>query len=245
MVKDHVLLKMDRETLLAKAEEIGRLEEAEANEADKNAFLSDQVCQAMKEAEFHKLLKPKRYGGYSVELKPYTEMIRTVSRYSMAAGWLAYFYSAHEVWPAYLPPKGRDLVLGGDTLLADVVAPIGRAEKDGEGFRLYGQWNFCSGVLSADWIGLGAMAELTQGEGPEYCLFVLPKSDVIIVHNWDTIGLRGSGSNGVLVEGAFVPSYMIVPAKNLFATGIPVGSDYDENDPVYRMPFKCVYVCVS
>ena len=76
--------KIDRETLLAKAVEIGKLAEAEAVEADKNGFLSDKVCQAMKEAEFHKLLKPKRYGGYSVELKPYTEMIRTVARHSMA-----------------------------------------------------------------------------------------------------------------------------------------------------------------
>jgi len=244
VVENHVLLKgkMNRATLLAKAVEIGKLAEAEAAEADKNAFLSDKVSQAMKEAEFHKLLKPKRYGGFSVDLKPYTEMIRTVARHSMAAGWLAYFYSAHEVWPAYLPPKGRDLVLGGDTLLADVVAPIGRTEKDGDGFRLYGQWNFCSGVLSADWIGLGAMAELTEGEGPEYCLFVLPKSDVTIIRNWDTLGLRGSGSNGVLAEGVFVPSHMIVPAKNLLATGIPVGGDYDENDPVYRMPFMPLFL---
>ncbi|WP_338451139.1 acyl-CoA dehydrogenase [Niallia oryzisoli] len=244
MATYNVLLKgkMDRETLLANAEAIGKMAEAEAMEADKNGHLSDKVSQAMKEAEFHKLMKPKKYGGHSVDLTTYTEMIRTVARHSMAAAWLAYFYSAHEVWPAYLPPKGRDEVLGGDTLLADVVAPVGKVEKDGEGFRLYGQWNFCSGVLSSDWVGLGAMAELNEGEGPEYCLFVLPTSDVEIVRNWDTIGMRGTGSNGVLVEGTYVPPHMIVPAKNLLATGIPVGGDYDKNDPVYRMPFMPLFL---
>ena len=48
-------------------------------------------------------------------------------------------------------------------------------EKDGDGYRLYGQWNFASGVLWSEWIGLGAMADL--GEGPEYVMPVLRTSD--------------------------------------------------------------------
>ena len=62
---------------------------------------------------------------------------------------------------AYLPPKGREEVLGNHELIADVFAPLGRLEKDGDGYRLYGQWNFASGVLWSEWIGLGAMADLT------------------------------------------------------------------------------------
>ena len=57
------------------------------------------------------------------------------------------FLCVHDIWPAYLPPKGRDVVLGHNGLIADVFAPLGRAEKDGDGYRLYGQWNFASGVL--------------------------------------------------------------------------------------------------
>ena len=69
----------------------------------------------------------------------------------MAAAWLTKFFAVHDVWPAYLPPKGRDVVLGNHELVADVVAPIGRLEKDGDGYRLYGQWNFASGVLWSDY----------------------------------------------------------------------------------------------
>lgn len=244
MEKNRILLenKPDIATLLAKAEEVGRLAEEEASEADRNARFSDRVAKAIKDAEFHKLLRPKRYGGLLVDLRTYREIIRTVARHSVAGAWLTYFYSMHEVWAAYLDPKGREEIFGQGGLLADVVAPVGRVEKDGEGYRLYGQWNFCSGVLHSDWIALGAMMELPDSNGPEYCLLALPKSDVKIVENWNTIGLRASGSNGVLVEGAYVPLHRILPAGRVMADGKPVGGDYDENDPVYRIPFMPLFL---
>ena len=69
--------------------------------------------------------------------------------------------------------KEEKIVLGKHELIADVFAPIGRMEKDGDGYRLYGQWNFASGVLWSEWIGLGAMARQSERDGPEYvCLVV-------------------------------------------------------------------------
>jgi alkylation response protein AidB-like acyl-CoA dehydrogenase len=230
--------------LIAKAEAIGKLAEAEAKEADVNARFSDKISNAIKEAGFHKLMRPKRYGGRSIDLKTYSEIIRTVSRHSIAAGWLAYFYSIHETWAAYLPPKGRDEIFGQGGLLADVVAPLGKVEKDedGEGYRLSGQWNFCSGVLWSDWIALGAVMELPDSTEPEYCLLALPRSDLTIIENWDTVGLRGSGSNGVKVENAYVPLHRIFPAARVMAKGKPMGGDYDETDPAYRMPFMSLFL---
>ena len=75
-------------------------------------------------------------------------------------------------------------------MVADVFAPIGRLEKDGEGYRLYGQWNFASGVLWSEYIGLGAMADL--GNGPEYVMAVVRTTDpnFKLIENWDTLGLR-------------------------------------------------------
>ncbi|EPZ41035.1 MULTISPECIES: hypothetical protein [Alicyclobacillus] len=234
--------RVDVATLLARAEEVGKLAEAEAFAGDKNARLSDNIAKAIRDAEFHKLMKPQRFGGIPCDLHTYAEIIRTVARYNIPAAWLTYFYSAHDIWAANLPPEGREEILGGDVLLADVVAPIGRVEKDGDGYRLYGQWNFCSGVLWADWVGLGAMMELPDGDGPEYCVLAVPKSDYTIVDNWDTLGLRGSGSNGVRVDGAYVPLHRILPAGRLLSTGKPAGGDYDEADPIYRMPFMPLFL---
>lgn len=246
MIETTLLTKenQDRAAWIAKAERIGQIAEAEAKEADTNARFSSKVAEAIRQADINKLMRPKRYNGSFVDLRTYTDILRTVSKHSIAAAWLTYFYSAHDIWPAYLPPKGRDIVLGHDGFVADVVAPVGRAEKDGDGFRLNGQWNFCSGVLWSDYIGLGAMVKLSEEDEPEYCILVVSKSDpnVKIVENWDTIGLRSSGSNGVLVEDAFVPEHLVLPARYLLKIGEPMERDFDQNDPVYRMPFMPLFL---
>lgn len=234
--------KPDAAALLTSAKAVGQLAESEIIEADRNARFSAKIAQAIKEAQFNKLLKPKRYGGISVDLRTYAEIIRTVSWHDIAGGWLAYFYSMHEIWAAYLPPKGREEIFGQGGLLADVVAPVGQAKRDGDGYRLYGKWDFCSGVLWSDWVGLAAMMQLPDGQEPEYCLLALPKSEVQIVENWDTIGLRASGSNRVVVEGAYVPLHRILPAGRIMTTGKPAGGDFDENDPVYRVPFMPLFL---
>ncbi|WP_411502375.1 acyl-CoA dehydrogenase family protein [Brevibacillus centrosporus] len=229
--------KPDEAALLASAEAIGRLAEEESKEADKNARFSDRVAQAIKEAQIHKLLRPKRYDGLSVTPRVFEKVIRIVARHSVAAAWLTYFYPIHEAWVSHLPPQGREEIFGQGGLVADVFTPIGRAERDGNGYRLYGQWKFASGVLWADWIGLGALVEFPDSEGPEPCLLAVHKSDVKVVENWDTLGLRATGSNEVVVDGAWVPLHRILPIARVVRTGKPIGGDADEDEPIYRMPF--------
>lgn len=229
----------DRAEWIARAKKIGEVAESEAQEADQNARFSNNLAKAIEDAEIHKLMRTARYGGFSadLDLKTYVEILRTVASSSIPAAWITYFFSAHDVWAAYLTPEGRDEVLGSGGFLSDVLAPMGRVEKDGEGYRLSGQWNFCSGVLWAEWIGLGAMMELPDSKGPEPCLLVVHRSEVDIIENWNTIGLRASGSNGVSVEDVYVPPHRVLPTGRVMAYGKPVGGNYDENDPIYRMPF--------
>ena len=174
--------------------------------------------------------------------EPFTKIVRKVASHSMAAAWLTNFYAIHDIWPGYLPPKGREEVLGAHELIADVFAPLGRMEKDGDGYRLYGEWNFASGVLWSQWIGLGAMADL--GNGLEYVMPVLKTSDpnLKLIENWDTLGLRSTGSNGVHVDGAYIPEHLILKGKDIFGLGKPAGGEYDSEDPVYRMPFMQLFL---
>ncbi|MCM3725019.1 acyl-CoA dehydrogenase [Neobacillus cucumis] len=234
---------VDRNAWLAVAEKIGQIAEAESREADQNGRFSPKVAEAILEGGINKLMRPKQYGGTFVDLRTFTDIVRTVAKHSVAASWLTNFYAVHDIWPSYLPPKGRDVVLGHNGLIADVVAPLGRAEKDGDGYRLFGQWNFASGVLWSDYVGLGSMIDIT-GEGPEYCIAVVSTSDpdVKIIENWDTLGLRSTGSNGIHVDGAYIPEHLLVPAKYLFEIGKPMGGDYDPEDPVYRMPFMQLFL---
>ena len=152
----------NKNMLLEKAKEIGILAESYALQADKDSKLPDEVIDKIKEAGFHKLMRPKAYGGQYLDFFTFGEIVRTIANHSVAAAWLSYFYVIHETWVAFLPKESRDELYNHGGLMADVFAPVGKVTDDGEGYRLSGQWNFCSGVLWSDWIGLGAVAQLRK-----------------------------------------------------------------------------------
>lgn len=231
------LTTFDRDEWIRRAHVIGKIGEDAAAESDKNCRASSLLIQAIEAAQIPDLWKPKNYGGLGVDLSSYNEIIRTISSYNITAGWLTYFYSIHEVWVGYMHPEGRDKVFNKGGLVADVLAPVGHVERVGNEYKLSGQWNFASGVLDSTWIGLGAVTQLPDAEAPEYCIFVLPVSDCDIIENWDVMGMRGTGSNGVLVKDIVVPQHMILPAARVLGTGRPVGGNYDSAEAIYRMPF--------
>ena len=221
----------------ARAEVIGQVAEEEAMVSESNRELADRVVETIKNAQVPDLWKPKRWGGLGADVRSYYEMIRIVSRHNMVAGWLTYFFSIHEVWVSYMSPEGRDELLSGGELIGDVLAPVGRVESDGDGYRIYGQWNFASGVRHCGWIGLGGIAQMTDADQPEYCIFAVPVAECEIIDNWDTLGLRGTGSHGVSLDGAYVPPHRVLQASRVFGSGAPMGGEFDATEPMYRMPF--------
>lgn len=229
--------RFDADEFLRRAEIIGRIGEADAMEMDAQCRATDRLVQALRDAQVPDLWKPRRYGGIGADIRSYCDFVGVLAKHSMVASWLAYFYSIHEVWVGYMPPEGREEIFGSGGLVADVLAPVGQAERDGNGYRLSGQWNFASGVPHSEWVGLGAVTSLPDGDGPEYCVFAVRVNECEIIENWDTLGMRGTGSHGVRLERVFVPSRRILPAARVLSTGQPVGGGHDPQEPIYRMPF--------
>ncbi|MDO9396913.1 MAG: hypothetical protein Q7T71_10240, partial [Herbiconiux sp.] len=80
------------------------------------------------------------------------------------------------------------------------------------GYRVTGRWKFGSGIRAAHHV-VGGVEVFENGEkvlkddGTPLVLGVwLPTDEVEVQDDWDTIGLRGSGSNGYHATDAFVPA---------------------------------------
>ncbi|MFJ7746751.1 acyl-CoA dehydrogenase family protein [Peribacillus sp. NPDC097295] len=228
---------MTVEQILAGAEKVGKLAEQEAQEAEKNATISENVINLMKETQISRLMLPKKYGGPQIDLKTFAKVVRKVANYNISAAWLAYLYPLHNILPSYLPEKGRDEIVNQGGLICDVFAAIGKAERDGDGYRISGKWNFASGVLYCDWIGLGVEMQFPDSIKPEVALPILRASEIQIVENWDTFGLRGSGSNQVIVDNVYVPMERILRLKDAESKRKPPEEDYDKEYPLYHVPF--------
>ncbi|MFC2948061.1 acyl-CoA dehydrogenase family protein [Virgibacillus sediminis] len=225
------------EQLFDEAKEIGQLAEKEARDAEKNATISPNVAQLMRDSSISKMMLPKEYGGPQVDLRTFGEIVRTVAYYNVSASWLTFLYPLHNTLPAYLPKNARDEIVNQGGLISDIFAAIGTYEEDGDGYRISGKWNFASGVNYSDWIGVGVNMQLPGMDEPEVCLPILKTSELTIVENWDTFGLRGTGSNQIIADNVYVPKERVLPVSRLEEVGRPPEDDYDTDYPFYDIPY--------
>jgi len=235
---------MTHEEMIARAEHIGQQADLEVADAERNGGFSLKLRDVVHQAQMHKLLRPKRYGGFGMGPRTFAEVVRTVAQHNASAAWLVYFTALHEQWVAYLDPAGRQEVYDSDGFTADIFFPIGKVEYVDGGVKLSGQWNFGSGVLWDDWIGLGAFVEVPGYDGgPQPCLVCANTKELDIIRNWDTLGLRGTGSHGVKADSTFVPWRRVLPLGHVKGTGQPVGGAYGD-EPIFRIPFMPLF-CVG
>lgn len=93
---------------------------------------------------------------------------------------------------------------------SDWVAGSGRAEKVDGGYRVTGRKVFASGSPAADLFATMAVYDDPEA-GPTVLHFAVPLTapGVAVADNWRTLGMRGTGSNDVALEGVFVPDAAI------------------------------------
>ena len=65
------------EMLLEGAKRIGELAEKEAQDAEKNATISENVVNLIKETQISRIMLPKKYGGPQVDLRTFAKIVRT------------------------------------------------------------------------------------------------------------------------------------------------------------------------
>jgi len=229
------------EKLMASAEKIGKIADSEAVEADKNATVSENVINAIREEEIHRLLLPKDYGFPQIDFWTYADLIKKVSYYNVSAGWLTCFYSLHNAWVSYLPKNLRDEVVASAGFVADVFAPVGTIEEVEGGYLISGQWNFVSGILYSDWVALGVNMKFDNSDEPEGAGVCVKVSDLTIKYNWDSLGIRGSGSHTVIADKVFVKKEAILRLNHMYEQSRPPeaadGQAYDRDYLYYDMPW--------
>lgn len=227
--------------LMESAKRIGQIAEAEAYEADENASISSNVIKVIIEEEINKLILPKEYGGPQINFKTFSDMVKTVGYYNLSAAWLTYFFSVHNAWIAFLPKQRMDEIVYDGGLVADVFAPVGRVEKCDGGFLLSGTWNYVSGINYCEWISVGARYQFDDEEEPESLGLCLKISEIEVMKDWDSLGLRGSGSNTISIENLFVPDDMVIRFSKIVENRKPDKLEVAEDYLFYNVPFYAAF----
>ena len=228
------------EEMMAKAKRIGALAEEEAKQADIDATISPKLADLIRSEEIHRLILPKEYGHPQLDWTTFVDLVSTVGYYNLSAAWLTYFFSAHNAWVSYLPKPLRDEVVASGGFVADVFAPIGQVEAVEGGYTVSGTYHFVSGINYSKWVGVGAFMKFEDNDKPERVGILLDVDQLNIIPSWDSLGLRGSGSNTLVVDNVFVKPEAILRFNKIIACSQPPEAQtesYDENYLYYNTPF--------
>lgn len=225
------------ESIMKKAKRIGEAAELEALEADHNSTISQRIVDIIREEEIHRLILPKEFGHPQLDWRTYVDLVKTVGYYNLSAAWLTYFFSLHNAWVCYYPKHIRDEVINQGGFVADIFAPISKVEPVEGGYLVSGRYNFVSGINFCDWVGVGAMMKFEDSEKPERVGILLKVADLELIKNWDSLGLRGSGSNTIIADKVFVKPDAILRFNKIIEKSQPPYEDFDQDYLYYNTPF--------
>lgn len=167
------------------------------------------VHEAIEKAGFYRLLMPRRYGGLEGDVTTHVRVWMELARADMSAAWYGCLAANHPLQVAsWFEERAQDEIFGaGDFRAPAVIMPLSRpARRVADGWELNGKVSYCSGVpYSTHYLGQAIAEDGTP------IVFVAPRSAYTILDDWgDLIGLKGSGSNSIVFEGARVPGHWVL-----------------------------------
>jgi 3-hydroxy-9,10-secoandrosta-1,3,5(10)-triene-9,17-dione monooxygenase len=175
--------------------------------ADSTRRIPEETLRELHASGLMRVLQPRRVGGSEL---PWVSLIDIGAGLAAACGstaWNWANYAVHHWMLAFWPVACQDEIWNADRdmlIASSVVFPAGKATRVPGGYRLSGRWPFSSGVDASAWNMLGGIVQDGEAAG-EYRIFLLPRADYRIIDNWHVLGLRGTGSNDVETQDAFVP----------------------------------------
>jgi acyl-CoA dehydrogenase len=207
---------------VALAREVGPQLAARAAEHDADDSFVAESYELLKASGFFTAHVPAALGGGGASHAEMAGVLRELARHDASAA-LALSMHTHLVaaatWRWYNGDTGgegllRRVAAEGLVLVSsggsDWLESSGTLVRDADGYRMNARKVFSSGSPAGDLLVTSAILD-DEAQGPTVLHFAIPlhADGVKILDNWRTLGMRGTGSNDVLIENVFVPEAAI------------------------------------
>ena len=199
----------------------------------------------LKAAGFFRIFQPRRWGGYELDPGVFFDVQMALAEGDVSVGWVFGILGVHSFHLPLFDDRAAEEVWGPDSdrLVASPYSPGGAVPVEG-GYKLTGRWKFSSGTEHCDWIFLGGVIDRGVQHGSfldaDFRTFLLPRKDYQIIDTWKVIGLRGTGSQDITVDGAFVPEHRTPSTKDARLRTNPGSSP--KGSALYRYPYWQVFL---
>jgi 3-hydroxy-9,10-secoandrosta-1,3,5(10)-triene-9,17-dione monooxygenase len=208
-----------------------------AEATEKATRMPEVVLEALHKSGLFRFQQPKAFGGMELDFPAFFEIPELLARGDVSSSWTFINLASHHRQLAQWDTEAQEDVWGEnpDALIASGIAYIqGEARQVEGGLLLSGQWGFSSGVDVSQWNMLACVVK-EDGKPVDWCMCLVPRSDYEIVDDWQTLGMRGTGSRTVKCKDVFVPQHralsMQVSKPGHEFPGLKV-----HGNPMFRVP---------
>jgi alkylation response protein AidB-like acyl-CoA dehydrogenase len=204
--------------------------------SEQETIFAARVVEAFCEQGLYGVYRPEAWGGLESHPLDGITLFEEAARIDGSAGWNLMNNASVDFIGALLPERGAREIFGDPKcVVASAANPPGRAVPVDGGYRVTSRVPFMTGCSEAAWFITAAL--IVEADGPRTApdgtpmllLTGYPRGEARIVLNWETLGMRGTGSHDVVVEELFVPEHRTAT----LASREPSSSAYD--GPLYRM----------
>jgi len=212
-----------------------------SDEGERLRVVPEASIKELEETGFFRLLQPTRYGGLEADPVDFYTAVRDIASADGSTGWVSSVVGVHPWQVALFDDEAQQAVWGDDpnVRLSSSYAPTGRAVLTEGGFKLSGKWSFSSGCDHCSWVLLGGLVFNEEGQVVDFRTFMVPSEKYQIVDVWNVVGLRGTGSNDIVVEETFIPEAFTLSMGETGQCKGP-GQAVNTND-LYKLPFHSIF----
>ena len=208
-----------------------------AGAAEQARCITPEILALLNDSGLLRFLQPRRWGGMELDYVSVFDLSEVIGRGDASVAWNVGNLAVHHWMLALYDPKAQEEVWGEDpdAIIASGIAyPQGRARKVDGGLLLSGFWNFSSGVDPSAWNMLACIVR--DGDKVlDHSMCLLPRADFEVVDDWQTLGMRATGSKSVRVNEVFVPEHRALSMYTARGGADFPGAKVNPN-PLYQVP---------
>src|ERR1700736_1195018 len=221
--------------LVERARALAPLILQEADESERTRRLTAPVVSALVENGLYRALLPQSLGGAEAPLEIFMQMQEEIAKADASTAWCLGQCSVCAMTAAYLDREAADEIFNTPPGILAWGAIAHEVQAVPGGYQASARWEFASGSHQASW--LGAHVRVVEADGtprkkkdgsPEIRTILFPATSATMYDVWDTIGLKGTGTDSYSVDNLFIPEKFAALRDDPAAVR--------EKGPLYKLP---------
>ncbi|WP_424494442.1 acyl-CoA dehydrogenase family protein [Salinimicrobium sp. GXAS 041] len=171
-------------------------------------FFSPEVLRIIERKNLWNLWVPKKYGGLEMSFSEGLQILKELAFIDGSLGWTITLCSGANYFIGNLTPEAaKEIFINSEKpVLGGSGGILGTAEKKEALYVISGNWRYATGAPYLTHFTLNAKIleegkEVLNDDGSQKILsFVLPKKDVQIVQDWNSMGLKATATHSFEVK---------------------------------------------